>query len=282
MQQLTPQPMRLVDSYDDGQDSKHLTFEIMGASRHTPVAVGQFFMLSLPGFGQAPFTYTSLPDKDGRFMALIRNVGKLTAAICELPPGQLLGYNGPLGIGWPVTKMRNQEVLIVAGGCGLAPLAATIDHLTHLGQVGATTVIYGAANRASQVLRQERQRWQQRLPILETFMDSCELDTAGTPSQHISRFLAQQNRQPQIVLTCGPLAMMKSVAQTCQELLIGSDRIWLSLEKRMRCGVGLCGHCYLANDLICVQGPTYRYDQYARLENKTTSFASHDGLFRYC
>lgn len=70
--------------------------------------------------------------------------------------------------------MRNQEVLIVAGGCGLAPLAATIDHLI-LGQVGATTVIYDAANRDSQVLRQERQRWQQRLSILETFMDGCEL-----------------------------------------------------------------------------------------------------------
>lgn len=213
-------------------------------------------------------------------MALIRKVGKLTAAISDLPTSLVLGYNGPLGIGWPVTQMRNQEVLIVAGGCGLAPLAATIDHLI-LGQVGATTVIYGAANRDSQVLRQERQRWQQRLPNLETFMDGCELYSRHT-LKHISRFLAQHNRQPQIVLTCGPLAMMKSVAQTCQELDIGRDIIWLSLEKRMRCGVGLGGHCYLANDLICVQGPTYRYDPFARLENKTTSFASHDELFRYC
>ena len=215
-------------------------------------------------------------------MALIRKVGKLTAAICDLPIGQVLGYKGPLGIGWPVAEMINQEVLIVAGGCGLAPLTATIDHLIQQGQTGSTTVIYGAANRASQVLQHERQRWQARLPILETFMVGSQLDTLGTPSEHISRFLAQHNRQPKIVLTCGPLAMMKSVAKTCQELVIGRDNIWLSLEKRMGCGVGLCGHCYLANELICVQGPTYRYDQFANLENKTTAFASHDGLFRYC
>ncbi|MFT6896102.1 MAG: anaerobic sulfite reductase subunit B, partial [Paraglaciecola sp.] len=190
MQQLTPQPMRLVDSYDDGHDTKHLTFELLGDNLDKSVAVGQFFMLSLPGFGQAPFTYASLPNKEGRFMALIRKVGKLTAAICDLPPGQVLGYNGPLGIGWPVAQMLNKEVLIVAGGCGLAPLTATIDHLIQLGQSGSTTVIYGAANRASQVLQHERQRWQAHLPILETFMVDSQLDTLGTPSEHISRFLA--------------------------------------------------------------------------------------------
>jgi anaerobic sulfite reductase subunit B len=282
MQQLTPQAMRLLDSYNDGHDTKHLTFELLGGNRDKSVAVGQFFMLSLPGFGQAPFTYASLPNKEGHFMVLIRKVGKLTAAICDLHPGHILGYNGPLGIGWPVAQMLNKEVLIVAGGCGLAPLTATIDHLIQLGQSDSTTVIYGAANRAAQVLQHERQRWQAHLPILETFMVDSQLDTLGTPSQHISRFLAAHNRQPQLVLTCGPLAMMKSVAKTCQELVIGRDKIWLSLEKRMRCGVGLCGHCYLANDLICVQGPTYRYDQFAALEKKTTAFATHDGLFRYC
>ncbi|MFQ3234771.1 MAG: anaerobic sulfite reductase subunit B [Paraglaciecola sp.] len=282
MQQLTPQPMRLIDSYDDGHDTKHLTFELLGGNRRASVAVGQFFMLNLPGVGQAPFTYASLPDKKGRFMALIRKVGKLTAALCDLHPGQVLGYNGPLGIGWPVAKMLNQEVLIVAGGCGLAPLTAAIDNLIKMGQSGSTTVIYGAANRASQVLQQERQRWQAQLPMLETFVVDSAVDTLGTPTEHMSRFLAQHNRQPQIVLTCGPLAMMKSVAKMCQELVIDHDKIWLSLEKRMRCGVGLCGHCYLANELICVQGPTYRYDQFAKLENKTTAFARHDGLFRYC
>lgn len=274
--------MHLVDSYDDGHDTKHLTFELLGGNRNTSVAVGQFFMLSLPGFGQAPFTYASLPNKEGRFMALIRKVGKLTAAICDLPPGKVLGYNGPLGIGWPVAQMLNKEVLIVAGGCGLAPLTATIDHLIKMRQSGSTTVIYGATNRASQVLQHERQRWQAHLPILETFMVDSQLDTLGTPSEHISRFLAEHNRQPQLVLTCGPLAMMESVAKTCQELAIGHDKIWLSLEKRMGCGVGLCGHCYLANELICVQGPTYRYDQFATLEKKTTAFATHDGLFQYC
>jgi anaerobic sulfite reductase subunit B len=76
--------------------------------------------------------------------------------------------------------------------------------------------------------------------------------------------------------------MMKSVANVGLDLSIGSDKIWLSLEKRMRCGVGLCGHCYLADHLICKQGPTYRYDKFLQLENKTTQFPVHTGLFSYC
>jgi anaerobic sulfite reductase subunit B len=282
MLKLTPQPIRIVDCYNDGEDAKHFTFEPIGFNHNQDINIGQFFMLTVPGQGQAAFTYTSLPDHSGRFVALIRKVGKLTNALFSLKDGGVLGYNGPFGTGWPIDKLDNAEVLIVAGGCGLAPLAATIDHLINIGQAGHTTVIYGAGNAKSQILAKERARWNSKLLLIETLLTPSEALHLGTPSEHMATVLTEYHRQPKIILTCGPQAMMKSVANVGLDLSIGSDKIWLSLEKRMRCGVGLCGHCYLADHLICKQGPTYRYDKFLQLENKTTQFPVHTGLFSYC
>jgi anaerobic sulfite reductase subunit B len=282
MLQLTPQTIRIVDCYDDGEEAKHFTFEPIGFSHDQDVNIGQFFMLTVPGAGQAPFTYTTLPDHKGRFVALIRKVGKLTEKLFALKNGAVLGYNGPYGIGWPIDSLLNSDVLIVAGGCGLAPVAATIDHLINIGQADRTTVIYGAGNAKSQVLAKERAFWKSKLLLTETLLNGADELHQGTPSEHIATVLTQHHKQAQIVLTCGPEAMMKSVANTCMDLAIDSNNIWLSLEKRMRCGVGLCGHCYLANELVCSQGPTYRYDDLLELENKTSRFPEHSGLFSYC
>lgn len=282
MLQLTPQPMRIVDCYDDGQDAKHFTFEPLGFACDKPILAGQFFMLTVPGVGQAPFTYTSMPNTKGRFFALIRKVGKLTSALFKLKPGTVVGYNGPFGQGWPLSKLKHKEVLIVAGGCGLAPLAATIDYLVDSGQGQTTTLIYGAGETHSQVLSRERAYWKGKILSYETLLLGNYVKNLGTPSEHIAQVLSDNDRHPEIVLTCGPEAMMRSVAETCMDLLINSNKIWLSLEKRMDCGVGLCGHCYLADELICKQGPTYRYDKLRNLEDKTTRFQPHSGAFNYC
>jgi len=281
MLQLTPQPMRIVDCYDDGQDAKHFTFEPLGFVYDKPIQAGQFFMLSVPGVGQAPFTYTSLPNKKGRFFALIRKVGKLTDALFKFKPGTVLGYNGPFGQGWPLAELINKEVLIVAGGCGLAPLAATIDYLIDAGQAQTTTLIYGAGDAHSQVLQQERAHWKAKILTHETLLLGNQIKNLGTPSEHIAQVLSDNDRQPHIVLTCGPEAMMKSVVETCMGFAINSNQIWLSLEKRMGCVLGQCGRCYLGDELVCKQGPTYSYDKLLELENKTSQFQPHSGLFSY-
>lgn len=279
---LTPQTIRILDIYDDGKGSKHYVFEPFGFKHNKPINIGQFFMLTLPGVGQAPFTYTSIPDKSGRFVALIRCTGKLTRALFEKKCGDVLGYIGPLGNGWPQNKLTSKAVLIVAGGCGLAPLASTIDYLIKTGQAEQTTVIYGANTKSSQILKKEREYWRSKLLLIETMMFSEQPESQGNPVEHIKNTLNTHKRQPQIVLTCGPEAMMRAVAKTCQNLSIDSTNIWLSLERRMPCGVGLCGHCYLADTLVCKHGPTYSYDQLVALENKTTHYVEHAGLFRYC
>jgi anaerobic sulfite reductase subunit B len=281
MLQLNPQAIRIVDSYDDGLDAKHFTFEAIDFE-HQPVNIGQFFMLSVPGAGLAPFTYTSLPDTDGHFNVLIRKVGKLTGALFQLSNGAVLGYNGPLGVGWPMDVLQNKEVLIVSGGCGLAPVAACINYLIDNQQADNTTVVYGAGSADAQVLSTERAYWKSKLLVYETLLDSTDAEYAGTPTEHLAQLLAKHHKSPEIVLCCGPEAMMQSVVETCIGLGLKEQQIYLSLERRMRCGVGLCGHCYLGDNLVCTQGPTYRYDKYVSLQQKTTQFPAHQGLFNYC
>ncbi len=167
MLQLTPQTIRIVNIYEDGFHSRHFTFEPVNFSHEQAINIGQFFMLSVLGAGHAPFTFTSLPDEQGRFNALVRRVGKLTNKLFEYKEGDLLGYNGPHGQGWPQHLLNDGDVLIVAGGCGLAPLAATIDYIIETGRADHLTLIYGSHDAGAQVLKREREKWKSSITLFE-------------------------------------------------------------------------------------------------------------------
>ena len=266
MLELTPRKLRLLDCYADGEDSHHCTFVIESplASDLFSIA-GQFFMLCLPGVGEAPFTYVSRPDKNGQFSALIRRTGALSNALCEQPLGAVLGYRGPFGRGWPLF-FNTQQVLVVAGGCGLAPLAGLLDEAAGHHLPARLRAIYGARHSAAQVLGRERQRWKQTLSFIETLDQATAGQRQGSPIEHFDELFAQE--PPQAVLCCGPQLFMQATARDCLARGVAADRIWLSMERRMHCGVGLCGHCYIGSSYACVEGPTYRYDRYQQLLNE--------------
>ncbi len=259
MLELTPRKLRLLDYYDDGEDARHFSFAIESprASDLQTIA-GQFFMLALPGFGEAPFTYVSRPNSQGHFNALIRRSGALSTALFELQAGAVLGYRGPFGKGWPLF-FSTQQVLVVAGGCGLAPLAGLLDEAANLHLPMHLRVIYGARRQATQVLGRERERWKQAMNFIETFDLAVAGQPQGSPLAHLEQLFARQ--MPDAVLCCGPQALMQATAETCLTLGIPANRIWLSMERRMHCGVGLCGHCYIGASYACVDGPVYRYDR---------------------
>jgi anaerobic sulfite reductase subunit B len=282
MLQLTPQTIRIVDFYDDGTDSRHFTFEPIGFAFQSPIAIGQFFMLSVPSRGLAPFTYTSLPDEQGRFNALIRKVGKLTDQLFTCKKGDLLGYNGPYGNGWPTAEINQKEVLIVAGGCGLAPVTTAIDYLIDQGRANSVTLLYASRDQESQVLKQERERWQSKINVYETLDVQGDKDHSGLPTEHLSAVLNNLEHHPDMLLTCGPEAMMSNVAKMCVDLGFKSTDIWMSVERRMRCGVGLCGHCYIGSTFACKNGPTYSYDEFIELEKSNTVTHLYHQHFQYC
>ncbi|SDU10654.1 NAD(P)H-flavin reductase [Pseudomonas pohangensis] len=260
---LTPRRLLLLDHYADGEDARHFTLRIEQPQAADLAATpGQFFMLVLPGYGEAPFTYVSTPDEQGVFSALIRRMGALTTALFALENGAVLGYRGPFGTGWPLF-FKAQRVLAVAGGCGLAPLAGVIEAATRQPEPTQISLVYGARHAGTQVLARERNRWQQQMAVIETFDQARAGEREGSPLQHFDELFAAG--VPDVLLCCGPEALMLAAAEECLRRGMAAESIWLSVERRMHCGVGLCGHCYVGSSYACVDGPTYRYDQYLKL-----------------
>ncbi|MTI14592.1 iron-sulfur cluster-binding protein [Sansalvadorimonas verongulae] len=280
MLSLTPDAIRLVEFYEDGDDVGHFTFEPVDATKGFPdvcnpekVEPGQFFMLSIPGKGEAAFTYTHTPDENGRFVALIRNIGCLTRQLFKTEVGSILGGRGPMGKGWP--DFKGQNVLVVAGGLGLAPVAAEIYSLIE--KESAPTVYFAARNESMLVLRNERDDWMDKCDLYQAVDDLDSLTGKSTVKTNGGQFMHGRKLADNLaqileekgpfdhVITCGPEGMMEAVCKIMMGLGQSADSLWLSLERRMHCGVGLCGHCYVAEDLVCVDGPTYRWDQLGEL-----------------
>ncbi|MEX6503697.1 FAD/NAD(P)-binding protein [Pseudomonas zhanjiangensis] len=279
MIEATPRRLHLLEHYADGEDARHFSFRIEApAAADLTVIPGQFFMLALPGHGEAPFTYVSRPDRTGLFSALIRRMGRLTDALFELNNGAVLGYRGPFGRGWPLF-FSAQRVIAVAGGCGLAPLAGVIQEATSNRLPVQLSVLYGALHSAAQVLSREREQWRQALPLIETFDRATVGQRQGTPLEHLDEVFAAHS--PEALLCCGPEPLMLATAEQCLRRGMAADKIWLSLERRMHCADGLCGHCYVGASYACQDGPTYRYDRYLHLLANTRQPAVGQDL-RFC
>ncbi|NOY63388.1 MAG: oxidoreductase, partial [Gammaproteobacteria bacterium] len=165
---LTPHAIRIVDLYDDGEACRHFTFKPVDPNLQHTARPGQFFNLTVPGHSEAAFTYLSLPDAEGCFDALIRTVGKLTAALFECKKGDLLGFRGPFGNGgWPMAQLHGKRVLFLAVGCGLPPLASAIDTLL-ADSKSSIALLYGARTAHAQVLKRERAAWGKVMPIIDS------------------------------------------------------------------------------------------------------------------
>lgn len=266
---LTPVAAELLDYVDDGEATRRYRFRLRHPAAMGIPEPGQFFMLSVPGVGEAPFTYTSVPDGAGVFSGLVRRVGSVTSALFDCRPGAVLGVRGPFGRAWPLADLSGRRVLIIAGGCGLAPLVCLIERLLDERQCRELALVYGARQRSLQMLNDCRRRWGEQIPLFDT-LDSAVPDEfgdalLGTPLERMDDILQRLGWFPERLLLCGPEIMMNGLAARFVERGLPGYSIWLSIERRMHCAVGLCGHCYLtqhhlSHHYACKDGPTYRWD----------------------
>ena len=258
MHSLTPQILEMVSFEIDSTETRYFQFRLMEPALFAAPLPGQFFMLSVPGHGEAAFTFATPPDQHGQFDALIRSSGTLTRALFEIEPGRRLGIRGPFGCGWPIAELENQRVLIVAGGCGLAPLNGLIEQLLVSEHCDQLILVYGARTSAQQVLNSHRERWNAQMQVTDVVE---ETDEGGTPLSIMPRLMAGWDEPPDRLLLCGPELMMQATAQYFLAQGFPAKFIWASIERRMHCAVGLCGHCYLEHQYACTDGPTYRWDR---------------------
>jgi len=225
---------------------------------------GQFNMLYAFGQGEAPISISGDPARPEILVHTVRNVGNVTRAICRARPGAQLGVRGPFGAPWPVAEAAGNDVVIVAGGLGLAPLRPALYHLLqHRQDYGNLELIYGARTPADLLYRRELERWRGRFDLrVHVTVDTAGADWRGGVGV-VTTVIPRARFDPAntTALICGPQIMMR---YTIMEFLghgLKPEQIFVSMERHMKCGLGLCGHCQWGPFFVCKDGPVFRFDQ---------------------
>ncbi len=227
---------------------------------------GQFNMLYVFGLGEVPISISGDPQQTDRLSHTVRAVGSVTTAISALKRGHVIGVRGPFGTPWPMKACEGEDVVIVAGGIGLAPLRPAILHvLANRARYGHFTILYGARTPKDILFHNELRRWSSRL---DTFVDVTVDRAAGGWHGNVGVVTNLIRRAPfdpenAVALICGPEVMMRYAVQTLEDRGVTRDRIHVSLERNMRCAVGFCGHCQFGASFICRDGPVFRFDTVA-------------------
>ena len=223
---------------------------------------GQFVEVSIMGVGEAPISISSPPGKKSSFELAIRNVGNVTTAMHRLKLGDKVGIRGPFGTHFPVEETKGKDVLFVAGGIGLVPLRSFIKFvLEHRPEYGKITVLFGARNPSEQLFLGELEQWKSRddLSYLET-VDRADPDWKGHVGVITTLFpKVQVDPSNTYCIVVGPPVMYRFVIMEAKAKGIPDTQIFLSLERRMKCGLGKCGHCQINHLYVCQDGPVFRY-----------------------
>ena len=264
-EEMLPQEFRVVDRRVEAPDVVTIDFqpEEGDGFRFLP---GQFSMTYVFGIGEVPLSIGSDPHQPSTLTHTVRRVGAVTAAICELAPGSTIGVRGPYGSAWPLAGADGRDVVMVAGGLGLAALRpAVLEVLAGRERFGSVSLLYGARTPSDLLYREELHRWRARFDIeVEVTVDRSEAGWLGDVGV-VTGLLPRVSFEPAetLALVCGPEVMMRVTARELSGLGVPPSSIHLSLERNMRCAIGFCGHCQFGPDFICRDGPVRPYDRVA-------------------
>lgn len=225
---------------------------------------GQFVEVSLFGIGEAPISVSSSPTKKGAFDLVVREVGNVTKALHGLEAGAKVGIRGPYGNGFDMNSFKGKDILVVGGGIGLVPLRSVINYvLDKRSDFGKLTVLYGTRNPSEILFKDEIKQWESRKD-----MDFRMTVDRGDPSWKgnvgvITTLIPPLSidLEKTEVVVCGPPVMYKFAIMSLQSKQISNEKIWVSLERKMKCGLGKCGHCQINHLYVCQDGPVFNYHQ---------------------
>ena len=252
-----------------GPLEKLFTIELPGGKSldHRP---GQFLEVSILGVGEAPISISSSPSRsNGVFEMCVRKVGDVTSAIHRLQSGDKIGLRGPFGHGFPIEKFRGKDMLFAPGGLGLAPLRSLINQvLDERALFGRVILLYGAKPPPELLFKDELREWAERSDIeLHLSVDRGDETWTGNVGVITTLFkYITVNPRNTVAVTVGPPAMYRFVLMEFMGMGIPEGNIYLDLERRMKCGVGRCGHCQINNIYACQSGPVFSYKDIKGLE----------------
>jgi len=221
---------------------------------------GQFVELTVFGLGEAPFSIPSSPNNKDYFQLCIRDVGNVSGALHRMKPGDKIGIRGPFGKGYfPFEKMRGKDVIIVAGGLGLAPVMPLIHTiLEDRENYKRLVIIYGSIDPENILFKKDIEDWKKRDDIeLCLTVDNPDEAWQGEVGVCTNLIPGIDCGPDSYAVVCGPPVMYKFVVSEFEKKCIKPENIFLSLERRMECGVGKCNHCHVGNKLSCIDGPVF-------------------------
>jgi NAD(P)H-flavin reductase len=259
---MVPKPFEVLRTRQDTADTWTLELKPPDSSE-LAFAPGQFTMISAGGSGEVPISISGDPGDPGLLVHTVRGVGLATEALCAARPGQILSVRGPFGAPWPVEDLDGADVVVVAGGIGLAPLRpAVLSLLAGRERYGRLILLYGGRAPDQLLFGAELETWATRgMDVLVT-VDSAGPEWLGHVGV-VTRLVRRAAIDPEtaVSLLCGPEVMMRFMAASLIEQGVRRSSIYASMERNMQCGIGHCGHCQLGPTLVCRDGPVYRWDQ---------------------
>lgn len=225
---------------------------------------GQFNMLYVFGVGEVPISISGDPSHNHQLTHTTREVGTVTRAMRQLKPDDPIGIRGPFGIPWPVEAAEGHDVVIVAGGIGLAPLRPVVYHLlVNRDRYRRVVLLYGARRPEDILFRKDISKWSSRLDFdVHVTVDRATRRWHGNVGV-ITTLIPRAPFDPvhSVAMVCGPEIMMHFAVQELQRRGVDASRIYVSMERNMKCAIGLCGHCQFGPHFVCKDGPVFRFDQ---------------------
>jgi len=261
---MVPVPYRIERTVKDLRDTFTVDLRAEQGKTLFSFAPGQFNMLYQFGVGEVPISISGDPGNPEKLVHTIRAVGSVTDAMAALKPGAVMGVRGPFGSAWPVDAVEGSDVVLVAGGVGLAPLRPAIYHiLANRARYGRFVILYGARTPRDILFRAQLEKWSGRL---DTYVDVTVDRASGEWHGNVgvvTKLIDHGGFDPDntAAMICGPETMMRFTIQALNHQGVSNDRIHVSMERNMKCAVGFCGHCQFGGHFVCRDGPVFRFDR---------------------
>lgn len=259
MDPMRPVPYRVTMTRDEIPGCRTITVEPAEPGHRFDFQPGQFFMIYAFGQGEVPVSVSDAST------FTIMTVGPVSAALCALSPGAMIGLRGPYGSVWPVAQAAGRDVVVMAGGLGLAPLRPAILHLVrNRASFGRVCLLYGARRPEVILFEDQLDAWRNQGIEVAVTVDHAERGWRG-PVGAVTELVGRVRFDPAntLALACGPEVMMRFSAQALLSAGVAAKDIFVSMERNMKCAIGLCGHCQFGPTFVCKDGPVMTFDRIA-------------------
>ena len=265
---MLPRPYRITENFAETHDVHTLRFEPADGDPCLRFEPAQFGMVGVPGLGEVPISYSSDPDDAEYVTCTIRAAGAITHALTSAAPGDVVSMRGPYGVPWPIHRSVGMHLLVIAGGLGMAPLRSLMVVASRMAdRFASISLIYGARDPSEFLFKNDLERWEGDFGV-------TTLLTVDRPTDHwdknvgvVTTLFDEAIRQPweTAAMMCGPDVMLGAGSIALGRVGVPAHQIWVTMERNMKCAIGLCGHCQFGGLFLCKDGPVFRYDRIARM-----------------